>query len=260
MSSRPTWDSSPTMNRSMSGNGLSSIGGGGSSSSGGVPTTVSVDSIRKEIRKYEVDVDTKLSALSSLNDKVQRDTASEYIDDSYIEFDVLTSELDSIFKNLTRCNELLAKEQNISISMIQHHRDKLEDFLKDYKKYKKNITYSLEHSELLSGSTYKNKDTEIPMNNLLREQQSLHNSNYVADSILGQARQAHEALENQRKILRGASHKINNMTGIFGAIDGVTTKIKRMKSRNMMVLGGLIGISYMVSVIKSIGCFLLNGK
>ncbi|GAM23896.1 hypothetical protein SAMD00019534_070710, partial [Acytostelium subglobosum LB1] len=194
MNSRPMWDNPPrsinnNINNTVIGQGTGSLssstgdsGGGGGGGGGGA--------IRKEIRTYEIDIDNKLSALSSLNDKVLRESNNDTLADNKIEFDVLTSELDIKFKNV----------------------------------YKKG------------------GDTEIPMNNLLREQESLLNSNSAVDSILGQARQAHEELENQRRILRGTSGKINTMPNLFQTIDTVTNRIKRMKNRNLMVIGGLIGV------------------
>ncbi|KYR00106.1 hypothetical protein DLAC_03255 [Tieghemostelium lacteum] len=200
-----------------------------------------IENIKKERRKLENDMDTKLSQLSSLNDKVNRDDCYDTLGDNKIEFSLLTSELDTAFKNLTRCNELLADDPNINQSKI--HREKLDDFLQDYRKLKKNITSILERTELFSGSYNNNKngDAEIPMGNLLREHSTLQGSSFLTDSILGQARQAHEALENQRRILRGARDKINTMPNLFTSIDNITSKIKRLKRRNLLILGFLIG-------------------
>ncbi|KAN0047432.1 hypothetical protein ACTA71_001814 [Dictyostelium dimigraforme] len=199
-----------------------------------------LDSLKKERRRLESFIDSKLNHLSTLNDKVQAD--DEHVDIEYSKIDLsdLSSELDGAFKNLQRCNDMLADDPNFSTNKV--HKDKLEDYLNEYRRLKKNIKSTLESFELLEGSTYnKNKDTEIPMTNLLREHSTLQSSSYVQDSILGQARQAHEALENQRRILRGTSHKINTMPSLFQTIDGVTSKIKRYKQRNVVVLGLLIG-------------------
>ncbi|EGG23785.1 hypothetical protein DFA_05921 [Cavenderia fasciculata] len=257
--SRPSWDSPYSSNRSSSSSSLlnnnnnnsnsnTSNGGG----SGGTPVP-SADSIRKEIRSLEVDVDTKLSHLSTLNDKVLRENSNSTseVEDCRIEFDMLIEDLENIFKKLKQGNESLQREPNISSSMLQHHRDKLEDFSKEYWKFKKSINFALESAELLSGSTYNKKgDVEIPMGNLIREQGSLQSSHSVADSILGQARQAHEALENQRRILRGTNHKINQMPNLFQTVDGVMSKIKRMKNRNLVVLGTLIGLFLKINNIN----------
>ncbi|EGC29208.1 hypothetical protein DICPUDRAFT_159234 [Dictyostelium purpureum] len=202
--------------------------------------STNLDNLKKERRKLESYIDGKLNQLSTLNDKVQRDDENVDIEYSKIDLSDLTSELDSAFKNLQRCNELLVDDPNFSSN--KEHKEKLDDYLIEYRKLKKNIITTLERSELLEGSTYnKNKDTEIPMTNLLREHSSLQNSSYLTDSILGQARQAHEALENQRRILRGASSKITSMPNLFQTIDGVTSKIKRYKQRNVVIIGLLIG-------------------
>jgi len=205
-----------------------------------------LENFKKERRNLESEIDVKLGELSTLNDKVQReDYNDDSIEYSKIKFSSLISELDNAFKNLSRCNEMLVNDPNFSSNRV--HKEKLEDYLNEYRKLKKNLVQTFESVELLYGGRSggygrKNDDTEIPMSNLLRENSNLQSSSYMQDSILGQARQVHEALENQRRLIRGAHGKVTNMPGLFHTIDGVTSKIKRFKQRNVMVLGLVIGL------------------
>jgi len=169
----------------------------------------------------------------------------------------MAMEIDQLLLRLTEVNDDMSRyvtRQEPATPQLLHtlhsHRGKLYDFSQDFKKTQEKINYAREHAQLLSSvrqaiDSYKNSpnggaSSNINMNYLMRSH--LNNSHADLDSIIGQAEETRQSVTSQRAFLRNTLNKLHDLGGGFPTVKSIIGGIRRAKSRDFVVLGGVISL------------------
>lgn len=172
----------------------------------------------------------------------------------------MAMEIDQLLLRLSEVNDdmsrYVARQEAASSSLLpilHHHRGKLHDFNQDFKKTQSKINYAREHAQLLSSvrqaiDSYKNSpnggggSSNININYLMRERPHLNNSHNDLDSIIGQAEETRQTVSSQRAFLRNTLNRLSDVGGGFPTLNSIIGGIRRAKSRDFVVLGGVISL------------------
>jgi Golgi SNAP receptor complex protein 1 len=204
------------------------------------------EEIRKDIKKLEQEIDNKLFTYSNFSEKIEQLTTEE---ENIISFEegkdisplAYLEELEILIKKLVELNKKL-NESNTTISIIDHHRSKLDDFLKEYKILKNNINQAWKRVQLFKGRKLLDTSPEknINIDNLIRERNSIHNSNIMVNDLLSQAQFTKDQLNEQTRTLMGTGLKVKGVGRQLPDLQSLMNKIKNKKNRNTVILSFVI--------------------
>jgi DNA topoisomerase VI subunit B len=107
---------------------------------------VSVDDIRKEIKKLEQEVEHKLTTYSNLSERIQQEIQDSLDNELAFSNSELSDELKFLLNKvilvlrktvnklqLSELNKQLT-QTNANTSIVQHHRSRYEDYTKEYRR------------------------------------------------------------------------------------------------------------------------------
>jgi len=216
-----------------------------------------LDQLRKEARSLENEIDNKLTSYSKygatfaqtsyLRDDSASDTASLLGGDHVSS--AMGQEIEQLLLRLSEINEGMSKTAENSAAVnnyIANHRSKLHEYSQEFKRIKTQIHAAREHAELLISvrqdiSQYKNS-VGTRQENLLRERGSVHNSDRVADNLIGVGLALREDLTTQRNFIQGTLFKVKNISKAFPGISRAISMINRRKKRDLVILSTFIAI------------------
>ncbi|KAG0002080.1 hypothetical protein BGZ65_002942, partial [Modicella reniformis] len=207
----------------------------------GTAESTSWDSLRKDVRQVEFEIESKLTAFSKSTVKTG---TGQYTDSgagvgqssnnntgAVENSESLESNIEELLEKLSRLVDAMSGHLDTEtqtngqapmsmVQFIQRHRDILHDYTREYRKTRQNVRAARDHAELLSSvrddiNTFKNGG---PSGNgmsasdyLLNERTKIDGSHRLADSALEQAYATREDLDKQRSTLLNVNQRINNV-------------------------------------------------
>ncbi|XP_043715438.1 Golgi SNAP receptor complex member 1-2-like isoform X2 [Telopea speciosissima] len=204
------------------------------------------EELRKEARKIEGDLDAKLSSYAKLGAMfTQGDTGSSR------SFKSMEMEIQSLLEMLVDTNDAMSRcaaSTMATTSVTQklaRHRDILHEFTQEFRRIKGNINSMREHAELLSSvrddiSKHKISGSMSPRMHLLRERASIHGSIVLIDDVINQAQTTRTVLGSQRSLLGNVQGKVKLLSDKFPVIRGLLGAIRRKRSKDTLILSGVI--------------------
>jgi len=217
------------------------------------------ESLRKNARTLENEIDLKLVSYSKLGTNYSRHGAQDQqpllsTGDSKIES--LGAEIETLIEQLGNVNESMAEfastaGQSAAIHhTLQRHTEILQDYRQEFRKTAANIAAIVEREDLLNSvhndiSDYKAKDkgkVNQRMDALLRESEHTRNSERMIDEQINIALETRESLVNQRIAFKTIQTKLNDLTNKFPLINNLVNKINFRKRRDSIIIGCVIGL------------------
>ena len=246
------------------------------------------DSLRKEARNLENEIDVKLVALSKVgtsNSHPQHSRSPHRASDqqpllnSNEEiFETRTNEMEALLGRLTTVNDAMSRfmdqrsfengaaTKSAGTSMLhvlQRHRDILQDYSHEFQKTKTNILARREREELL-GSVKKDIDafnqrgmaSSAGVNRrseqLMKETDHLRNSERLIDDQIAIAMATKENLTQQRGVFHSISTKLVNTLHKFPVINSLVQRINLRKRRDSIILASVIAICLILLILYSL--------
>ena len=144
-----------------------------------------------------------------------------------------------------------------SALLVRRYREIAFDYSSDFKKIKQNLTKKREAVELFtrstpdpsrgggtssssSSSSSYDSSSDPAMRQLLRERSALNNSLNSSRDVLSQAAASFNELRNQRASLLRSGTGVSALGGMSDNVGKLIDKIRRKKTKDQMVLAGVI--------------------
>lgn len=261
-----------------------------SGSSSGVPSQrLDWESLRKQARQLENEIDSKLVAFSklcsnyttsmltsrptssSVGQQQQQNGASSGANSSSSDlmFMTLSNELEEAIKKLTNINTKMGESLNMAenasinsnatIHTLQRHRDILRDYSIEYEKTKRNIIQFKEREKLLSSSNTQRSSlsSESNLNNRMKDSTSLYmkehdhlkSSHLLIDQQIELAELSKEKLQSQNQAIRFFHQKLNTIAHKFPMINNLMQKVKFKKRKDSLILATVIAICIIILLL-----------
>ncbi|KAF9286517.1 hypothetical protein BGZ68_002840 [Mortierella alpina] len=233
---------------------------------------VSWDSLRKDVRQVEIEIESKLTALSKFAVRTPAGqqgagagTAGAGVGSSSgsttVTGEELETNIEDLLEKLNRLVDAMSGQLDAQtqangqaplsmVHLLQKHRDILHDYTKEYRKTRQNVRSARDHAQLLSSvwddiSTYKNGGVSgsgmSASDHLLNERSRIDGSHLLADSALEQAYATKDDLDRQRSTLLSVNQRINNVATQLPSVGQLIGKIQSRKNRDNVILSCVIG-------------------
>ncbi|KAF9290121.1 snare region anchored in the vesicle membrane C-terminus-domain-containing protein [Linnemannia elongata] len=222
------------------------------------------DTLRKEVRQIETEIESKLTALSKL--AVRNGSASappqasaagvpgagaasangEDLEANIEELlEKLSRTVDAMSGHLDNQTQTNGQAPLSMTHLLQKHRDILHDYTKEYRKTRQNVRAARDHAQLLTSvrddiSSFKNGGMSAS-DYLLNERSRIDGSHSLADSALEQAYATRDDLDRQRSTLLSVNQRINNVATQLPSVGQLIGKIQSRKNRDNVILSCVIG-------------------
>mmetsp|Transcript_22352 Transcript_22352/g.31160 ORF Transcript_22352/g.31160 Transcript_22352/m.31160 type:complete len:260 (-) Transcript_22352:10-789(-) len=205
----------------------------------------SPDEIRREIKRVEQEIDHKLSTYSNFSDRIEQWTFD--VEDSGLSNSLEISPLSSLddvellLDKLTELNKAL-NDSNTSVNISQHHRSRLDDYTREFRRLRNAATSAWERAQLVRGKKkYESlPDRSVNMDNLMRERSSIHSSSVMANDLVLQAEETKSQLDRQLDRLSSINSRIRGVGRNMPSLNTIMSNIRYKKNRNMLILAGVI--------------------
>ncbi|KAF9576932.1 hypothetical protein EC968_000057 [Mortierella alpina] len=231
---------------------------------------VSWDSLRKDVRQVEIEIESKLTALSKFAvrtpaGQLGAGAGGAGVGNSGTSTAVTNEELETniedLLEKLNRLVDAMSGQLDAQtrtngqaplsmVHLLQKHRDILHDYTKEYRKTRQNVRSARDHAQLLNSvrddiSTYKNGGVSgsglSASDHLLNERSRIDGSHLLADSALEQAYATKDDLDRQRSTLLSVNQRINNVATQLPSVGELIGKIQSRKNRDNVILSCVIG-------------------
>ncbi|KAG9321887.1 hypothetical protein KVV02_008190 [Mortierella alpina] len=263
---------SPSASTSLTDASLAIAGATGTANAPSGP--VSWDSLRKDVRQVEIEIESKLTALSKF---AVRTPAGQHgagagaagagagvgssSTGTAATGEELETNIEDLLEKLNRLVDAMSGQLDAQtqtngqaplsmVHLLQKHRDILHDYTKEYRKTRQNVRSARDHAQLLSSvwddiSTYKNGGVSgggmSASDHLLNERSRIDGSHLLADSALEQAYATKDDLDRQRSTLLSVNQRINNVATQLPSVGQLIGKIQSRKNRDNVILSCVIG-------------------
>ncbi|KAG0213875.1 hypothetical protein BGX28_003299 [Mortierella sp. GBA30] len=229
---------------------------------------VSWDSLRKDVRQVEIEIESKLTALSKFAVRSPIGQHGAGVPGAGVggstgtagTGEELEANIEELLEKLNRLVDAMSGQLDAQtqtngqaplsmVHLLQKHRDILHDYTKEYRKTRQNVRSARDHAQLLSSvrddiSTYKNGGSSSGMSAsdyLLNERSRIDGSHLLADSALEQAYATKDDLDRQRSTLLSVNQRINNVATQLPSVGQLIGKIQSRKNRDNVILSCVIG-------------------
>ncbi|KAI1319620.1 hypothetical protein EDD11_003613 [Mortierella claussenii] len=235
------------------------------------------DTLRKQVRQVESEIETRLTALSKAGVKnsgsagaatattttttttagaqgsssTTTPTNPEELEKQIEELlEKLSGMVDAISGHIDTQTQTNGQAPASMVHLLQKHREILHDYTKEYRKTRQNVRAVRDHAQLLSSvqddiSIYKNGGPNgagmSASDYLLNERSRIDGSHRLADSALEQAYATHDDLRRQGSTLQSVNQRINNVASQLPGVGQLIGKIQSRKSRDNVILSCVIG-------------------
>lgn len=217
------------------------------------------DSLRKQARHLENDIDLKLIAFnkvgtgsSSLNSAVNSSSDTSPLLGDHV-FESLSLEIEQMLDKLSNINEKMGEIPGTGAAVmhvLQRHREILHGYRQEYLKIQANHTTRMEREELLRGSglggtTSLSSPSTSGLSRrdmYLKENTHLHNSSSMVNDQISIAMETKEHLSSQRQHMKRFQTRMHDISNRFPIISSLIQRINIRKRRESLILGGVIGI------------------
>ncbi|KAF9438950.1 hypothetical protein BGZ76_002613 [Entomortierella beljakovae] len=223
----------------------------------GIGGPVSWDVLRKDVRQVELEIESKLTALSKSAVKAgQQSLTGSSSNEGDLEANIedllekLSRLVDAMSAHIDTQAQLNSQAPLTMVHLLQKHRDILHDYTREYRKTRQNVRAARDHAQLLSSvrddiSVFKNGGPSgngmSASDHLLNERDRIDGSHRLADSALEQAFAAQEDLKRQGSTLMSVNQKINNVAAQLPSVGQLIGKIQSRKNRDNVILSCVIG-------------------
>ncbi|KAG0356752.1 hypothetical protein BGZ54_000615 [Gamsiella multidivaricata] len=227
---------------------------------------MSWDVLRKEVRQVEIEIESKLTALTKSAVKTGGGQQAAGVGPSTgaagagqsngigamgsteeLETNIedllekLSGLVDAMSGHLDTQTQTNGQAPLSMVHLLQKHRDILHDYTKEYRKTRQNVRSARDHAQLLNSvrddiSTYKSASDY-----LLNERARIDGSHQLADSALEQAYAVKDDLSKQGSTLQNVNQRINNVASQLPSVGQLIGKIQSRKNRDNVILSCVIG-------------------
>jgi Golgi SNAP receptor complex protein 1 len=226
------------------------------------------EELRRQARQIENEIDAKLLSLSKrgAHELGPRDVEEEKEDAVPLlgasnddMFERITEDMEQLLARLSDINNKMSQyseqlQQNPSaIYTLQRHRDILNDYTKEFRKAKTDISAQREREQLLrttnkedsQGFTGPNKRTEIYM----KEQEHIRNSESLVDEQINVAIRTRESMMNQRNALKAIQTQMTTLANRFPMINSLIHRINIKRRKDSIIIGSVIGVCLFLLIL-----------
>jgi len=223
------------------------------------------DTLKREATKLERNLEDKVARYQQLVQSIPDSTNNDLFlaesgmgggtsspsktsveDEATLRHDIqrtLTTLQDLVNTQLQPASEKLGSQS--SSLLVKRYREILFDLTGDFEKSRQAHTRKMERLKLMEGAAASKKNSSLDIDNnpdkhLMRELNHISNSQSAAAAVINQATEIRNELRSQGlsfgRITAGMGQIMNNVPGI----NTIVEKIKRKKSKNDMILIGVI--------------------
>ncbi|XP_050087472.1 Golgi SNAP receptor complex member 1 [Anopheles aquasalis] len=221
--------------------------------------TAEWDSLRKQARHLENDIDMKLIAFNKVgvgaasggSSAAAGSTDTSPLLGDHV-FETLSIEIEQMLDKLSNINEKMAElpaSGTAVMHVLQRHREILHGYRQEYLKIQANHTTRIEREELLRGSGLGNSAIGSPSTSglsrrdmYLKENTHLHNSSSLVNDQISIAMETKEHLSSQRQHLKRFQTRMHDISNRFPMISSLIQRINIRKRRESLILGAVIAV------------------
>ena len=208
------------------------------------------DTLRREARTLENDIDAKLVAFSRLGT-----TTSTSYNNTPNNGESLTvtaaEEIQQMLQRLGVVNDALAdvasRRQTVPqtyMHTLSRHSDILSDYRQEFSKTQANIRRAHDRDALLGNVRHQidaHRSASARREDLyLQEHDKIQSSDRMADEAIALAMGTRDALREQRQTLRGISGRMASVFARIPGVNGLMQKINMRKRRDTMIMAGTV--------------------
>ena len=127
--------------------------------------------------------------------------------------------------------------------LVKRYREILFDLSGDFEKSRQAHTRKVERSKLLEGAAAASSPMDVDqsgMDHLMRERNHIHNSQNAAAAVLNQAAEIRNDLRAQGMSLGRARSLMGQIAGNIPGINTLVEKIKKKRSKDDLIVAGVI--------------------
>lgn len=218
------------------------------------------EDLRKEARRLEGEIDVKLAAFTKLCSSFEASYKLNSADNS-LGADQLSqtkaAELEDLLQRLSDVNDemggVVGGSSDARSHTLARHRDILQEYSQEFRKVNSTLSAARDRLKLLAGSSLESPLLSVQVQSstgaLLRERGSVQNSTNMVDDLLAQAGGVHSNLMQQRRLFDNIGDKLMAVGARFPVVNGLMNAIRRKKSKDTLVLSGVIAACVVFTVI-----------
>lgn len=214
------------------------------------------DDLRREARKLESELDSKLSSYSRLGSSHSLSLSSlGSTEPDLSEADLKAEELETLLNQLKGINGSMGEfvqsgPSDLLMHTFERHTGILQELVQEFNQTRKNVTANIQHALLLRGSgSKKNFSNEGETAGLLRERGLLQSTIAKADDVIAQAHATSASLLQQRGTFHDIFGKVSEASQKLPVVGNLLNMIRRKKSRDNIILSGTVAICTLVLTI-----------
>ncbi|TMW68632.1 hypothetical protein Poli38472_006100 [Pythium oligandrum] len=209
--------------------------------------TAAWDELRRKARAAEHTLEEKIAAYVAINREVKRSTTqfdeenppTEGTDEKQLSLEIenaLMALSDAIDEMNAHVNTSASKTQE---AVLQRYRELYFDFKTEFQRTMSSLQEKRE-SQRLFGNRQKGTTEDNETDALLNERRAVDSSRLMTNSIIEQALETKNSLENQRSRFMSSRGKANTIANSFTGINSLMEQIRRKKMRNNTILALVI--------------------
>lgn len=208
--------------------------------------------LRKEARKLESEIDSKLASYAKYDKGLSYHTGSGSDGGSS---NIQAAEIDDLLSKLSRTNEEMVSSISGSDSRkhtLARHKDILQEYHQEFKRLKSIHSSMQDRADLLGGDIESGAPL-LPLSSnssaLLRERGQIGSVNNALDDVIGQAQNVASSLMQQRRMFDGINSKLNMLGARFPAVNSLLTSIRRRKAKDTIVMSLVVAFCLVVMIL-----------
>ncbi len=222
------------------------------------PSAASWDQLRKEARKLEQEIDTKLLQFSRTLSSIQQPSSSLNVASGGGEKDALKTlvalekNLDSLFTDLQDIMDQMVSGSSaggghartgFAPHMVKRHQEIYQDYRTNYTKLKSSFTFIKNQHDLLDSVERARHDPSsaaLLQDRYIHEQMRIDESHRMTDMVLEQAYETRNELHRQRSSLVQSGQRLGSMVARLPLVQSLMRSIAMKRSRDTLVMAAVI--------------------
>lgn len=218
------------------------------------------EDLRKEARKLEGELDVKLAAYAKLcsgfeaNYRLKGESSAVGTDQLA---QTKSAEIEDLLQRLSDINDEMGSAIGGSSDSRSHtlarHRDILQEFTQEFRRLNSSLGAARDRVQLMAGSADTSPLLSVQIQGssgaLLRERATIQSSTSAVDEVLAQASTVSTNLMEQRRIFDNVTDKVLAVGARFPLVNGLLNAIRRKKSKDTLVLSGVIAACLLFTII-----------
>ncbi|CAK9205674.1 unnamed protein product [Sphagnum jensenii] len=212
------------------------------------------EELRKEARKIEGDLDVKLSSYNKLRGMLAHGGSGGEGMGGDGSWKSMEMEIESLLEKLVDINDAMSQSVAAAVSTtsvtqkLARHRDILHEFSQEFQRTRNNMSSTRKHAELLTSvqndiSEYKVCSSSSPLEIMLEL------LGMQVDEVISQAQATKGALAAQHSAFMEIQGKLKQLGDRFPVIRSLLGAIKRKRSKDTLILAGVITVCSFLIII-----------